>query len=365
MTVSSSRWSPVLLVALAAATSLSAQPNGSPPRVLPDGPGREIVQRVCGSTCHGAELVIGKGNTRDGWGATVNSMISRGAKASDSELTEIVDYLARNLPPKTGAAGAGGSGFLGAGADDAHVVDPAAANRGRAIYIAQCVTCHGSTARGGDGPPKQHGPDLVRSLLVLKDRYGSLIGAFLKAGHPTQSGKPSSDIDGTGVIDLAHFLHQKVTDTLRSGPYNKPINVLTGNAKDGEAYFNGAGGCAKCHSVSGDLAGISGKYAPEALQQKFVFPRTFAPTRGARRAVPKEVTLTVTPASGAAVTGTVIHLDDFNVSLRDKDGEYHTWKRTASLQVIKNDPYQAHVDLLDRYTDKNIHDIVAYLETVK
>jgi len=292
-------------------------------------------------------------------------MVSRGAKANETELTEIVDYLAKNLPPRTGAAGAGGSGFLGAGADDAHIVDNFAADRGRKVYISECVTCHGSTARGGDGPPAQKGPDLVRSLMVLKDRYGSMIGAFLKAGHPTQSGKPSASLSGAEVIDLAHFLHLKVTDTLRSGPYNKPINVLTGNAKAGEEYFKGEGGCVKCHSVTGDLAGVGAKYAPEALQQKFIFPTTFAPSRGGKRIPPKEIVLTVTPASGPAVTGTLVHLYDFDVSVRDRDGEYHSWKRTAALKVVKSNPYEAHIQLLDRYSDKNIHDIVAYLETVK
>ena len=73
----------------------------------------------------------------------------------------------------------------------------------------------------------------------------------------------------------------------------------------------------------------------------------------------------MTPAGGRTVSGTLVHLDDFNVSLRDSAGDYHTWKRTPSLQVKKIDPYQGHIDLLDEYTDKNIHDVVAYLETLK
>ncbi len=347
-------------------------PRGGPPRPparsLPDGPGKDAVQRACGATCHGPEIVAGKGYSRDNWAAVVNGMIARGARVNASEFGEIVDYLARSVPPRTGAPGAGGAGFIGAGPDDAHVVDPVAAERGKSVYVAECITCHGNKARGGPDslPPAERGHDLVRSLVVLKDRYGATVGAYLKKGHPTQSGNPSASIEGARLMDLAHFLHLKVTDTLRSGPYSRVINVLTGNPGAGKEYFNGAGGCNRCHSPTGDLAGVGGKYEPAMLQQKFLFPRTFGFGRGGRGAGnPKPVTLKVTPAGGATVSGVLVHLDDFNVSLRDAGGEYHSWKRSPSLKVEKSDPYAAHDELLDKYTDKNMHDIVAYLETLK
>ena len=94
---------------------------------------------------------------------------------------------------------------------------------------------------------------------------------------------------------------------------------------------------------------------PVNIQERFMFPR----------ARTKKPTITVTPASGAAITGTLVHIDDFDVSLRDDKGEYHSWKRTAALKVVKNNPLQAHIELLDKITDKNMHDIVAYLESLK
>lgn len=362
----------LLLAPFLTATLAAQGPRGVPPRpvsrALPDGPGKNIVQSVCGATCHGPEIVAVKGYSRNNWAAVVNGMISRGAKASAAEFGEIVDYLAKNLPPRTGTPGAGGAGFIGAGPDDAHVVDTAAAERGKSTYVAECITCHGNKGRGGPDslPPPQRGADLVRSLVVLKDRYGAVIGDFLKKGHPTQGGKPSASIQGAQLTDLAHFLHLKVTDTLRSGPYSEVINVLVGDVKAGQEYFAGAGGCNKCHSPTGDLAGVGRKYEPPMLQQKFLFPRTFGFARGGRGiSAAKPVTLKVTPAGGATVSGVLVHLDDFNVSLRDAAGDYHSWKRTPALKVEKNDPYAAHVELLDKYTDKNMHDIVAYLETLK
>jgi mono/diheme cytochrome c family protein len=366
---------PLPLLLLAALPLLSQPPGGGrpKPRTLADAPGRDLVQRVCGSSCHGPEVVTGKGMARNNWSAVVNGMISRGAKVTESEFTEVVDYLAKNYPP--GAGLGRGGGVLGGGPADGHVVDPEAADRGKVIYIAECVTCHGAKARGGADslPPKQKGSDLVRSLIVIKDRYGAGIGAFLKAGHPMQSGKPSSSLDGPQIIDLSHFLHQKFMDTIRGGPYSQPINVLTGNPKEGEAYFNGAGGCNACHSVTGDLKGIGTKYDPVTIQQKFLFPKTFALGRGGgggprggggAPSQQKPVMVKVT-TGGKTITGTLVHLDDFHVALREADGEYRSFARTASVKVEKDDPYKRHVELLDIITDKNMHDMTAYLESLK
>lgn len=354
---------PCLLAALLLPTLAAAQPKS--PMQFPDAPGREVVQKVCG-VCHGAEVVIAKGQTRQEWQQVIASMVTRGAKGSDEEFGQVLNYLVTNFPPKpaaaTPAAAVPRRRGGGAGPDDVQVVDTAAADRGRTTYIAECITCHGPKARGKDG-----GPDLVRSLVILHDRYGSTVGPFLKKGHPMQSGRQSAGLTQPQVQDLSHFLHQRVNDTLRSGPYSKVINVLTGDAKAGAAYFHGPGKCESCHAASGDLAAIASRYDPPTLQQRFLFPQSLGFGRrggvaGSRRLA---LTVTVTPPSGPAVTGLLLSLDDFNVSLRDDAGQYHAWKRTPDLKVEKHDPYAAHVALLDEISDKNIHDVVAYLETLK
>src|SRR3954471_24900731 len=172
------------------------------PAQFPDAPGKDVVQRVCAS-CHGAEVTLAKGRTRQQWSEVIVSMVSRGAKGSEQELAQVLDYLTKVLPPDTGAARpatAAPRRTPSAGPMDVHVVDVAGADRGRTIYIAECITCHGPKARGKDDTA-----DLVRSVEVLHDRYGSTLGPFLKKGHPMQSGHPSASLTTAQVADLAHF----------------------------------------------------------------------------------------------------------------------------------------------------------------
>jgi cytochrome c oxidase cbb3-type subunit 3 len=237
----------------------------------------------------------------------------------------------------------------GPGPGDKQSVDATAADRGKTTYIAECITCHGAKARG-----TEDGPDLVRSLVVLRDRYGNELGSFLRKGHPTQSNRPASSLTEKQIEELSHFLKQRFTETLRSSPTYRVQNVLTGDAKQGAAYFSGAGRCNSCHSPLGDLAGIGRKYDPPTLQQRFLFPQRTRP-----------VTVTVTPLSGSPVTGSLVRMDDFNVALRDSSGQYRSWTRTRDLKIEKNDPYSGHAELLDKYTDKDIHNVVSYLETLK
>jgi mono/diheme cytochrome c family protein len=327
---------------------------------------RETFQRVCGA-CHSVQTVTSQRRSRAQWQESINSMITRGAKATDEEFSLILDYLAAQYGPSSpggpGAAPGGGRGRGAAfspGPADKQVIDEAAALRGRKVYAAECITCHGTHARGSE-----RGADLVRSEIVLHDRYGSTIGPFLRKGHPTQT-TPADQLTEAQIVDLSHTLHQEVYNTLRAALQIQ--NVLTGDPKAGAAYFHGAGRCSTCHSPEGDLAHIASRMDPPALQQGFLFPGGRGGRgrgRGAATAAAKPVTVTVTPPTGAVITGTLVHIDDFNVSLRDGAGEYHSFKRTPALKVVTHDPAQTHHELLDRYTDQNIHDIVAYLETLK
>src|SRR5206468_540025 len=122
-------------------------------------------------------------------------------------------------------------------------VDTASADRGRRVWASECITCHGTQARGTDT-----GPNLVRSVLVLHDRYGSELKPFLKKGHKTQSGTPSASLTDEQVVDLANFLRERVNDSFRGSPLFTVQDILTGDRSAGAAYFNGDGKCTSCHS---------------------------------------------------------------------------------------------------------------------
>ena len=233
------------------------------------------------------------------------------------------------------------------GPTERQAVDKAAADRGRRVYSQFCINCHGNRAQGTD-----QGPDLIRSVTVLHDRLGSELAPALKKlpNHP-------GDIPADQLADLSHFLKERIEYTAQDRNAAQEPNVLTGNAEAGRAYFNGTGKCASCHSPTGDLSGIARKYSPVALQQRLLFPRA---GRGS-----KPAQVMVKPPSGAAVSGSLERIDDFSVALRDSSGEYHSWRRTPELQVEVRDPYAAHNQMLDIYADSDIHNLVAYLETLK
>jgi cytochrome c oxidase cbb3-type subunit 3 len=229
------------------------------------------------------------------------------------------------------------------------VVDAASASRGRAVYAQHCINCHGSNAKGGP-----NGPDLMRSPTVLRDRLGALIGpamARTPASHP-------SVLTGPQITDLSHFLKDRIEAIARNRNPTEPIRITGGDAEAGRAYFNGAGTCRTCHSPTGDLAGVARRIPDQVnLQQRFLFPNL------ARSA--KQVEVTVMPPSGAAVSGVLVRIDNFSVSLREATGDYRSFTRGPGVRVEVRDPLAAHHALLDTYTDRDIKNVVAYLETLK
>jgi cytochrome c oxidase cbb3-type subunit III len=250
--------------------------------------------------------------------------------------------------------------FCARGQMPAVPVDRESVDRGADIFAQRCAQCHGPDARG-----TQTAPDLIRSLVVLHDRaqqlHGTEMAALLKKA-PTHN----FDFSESQLADISQFLTREVNLTLRSGYSNQPTNMLSGDAHAGEVFFNGAGGCSNCHSPTGDLAGIATKYAPDALQQKFVFPATGRGAGGSAGFGPAaKRRVTVTPPSGKPVSGTLVKIDDFNVSLVDASGANHSWTRVPGMKVEVVDPYAAHIALLDKYTDADIHNMTAYLETLK
>jgi cytochrome c oxidase cbb3-type subunit III len=227
----------------------------------------------------------------------------------------------------------------------------AAAERGRKLFLQSCGFCHGEDATGG------RGPDLVRSTLVAHDVGGNLIGEVIHNGRPAK-GMPALPLTAAQIQDIAAFLHARALAALNSGevPTTYPLSkLLTGNAGRGREYFEGAGGCTACHSTRGDLAHIASKIQPIDLEAKMLYPGYGEKTWP---------TVTVTLASGEKIEGALLHVDEFDVALRDASGQYHSYS-LANVRAEIHDPLAAHRELLGIISQTEMHDLFAFLETLK
>jgi mono/diheme cytochrome c family protein len=268
-------------------------------------------------------------------------------------LAAAAPYLCAQEPPASTATNP-------AAAIAASKQDPAAVERGRKVFATYCAGCHGVAAKGGPGAP-----DLVRSLLVLDDEKGILIAPVIREGRPDK-GMPKLNLTEPQIADVVAWLHVQTYAAGHRTTYEFK-DVVTGNAAQGKAYFNGAGGCSSCHSVTGDLAGIAAKMDPISLQSRWLQPRPTGRRRGAPANSPGTApTATVTLPSGETFSGTIDHIDDFTVSLRDSNNQFHSFTRNGDTPKVEvHDPLQAHTDMLRKYTDADIHNVTAYLVTLK
>ncbi|BCS32492.1 hypothetical protein TBR22_A17070 [Luteitalea sp. TBR-22] len=276
--------------------------------------------------------------------------------------------------PAPRPAGGGGQGGPGGGqgrfpAQQRPKGDPDVIQRGRGIFAGACGPCHGADARGG----QLGGPNLLRSELALNDKAGELMYPVIKNGRPgTQMvASPLPDEDIRAVIAFVHDLQSKI-----GGQGNPPpgeevkLDIVVGDAKAGAAYFTAK--CASCHQPTGDLAGIATRYAePKMLQNAWVsggrMARFGPPAPGAgaprQRAV---TTATITTAAGEKVTGTLVRLDDFTVTIAQADGSQRTFRRNGDVPRVEvTDPLAGHRDLLRVLTDADMHNVTAYLVTLK
>jgi cytochrome c oxidase cbb3-type subunit 3 len=236
--------------------------------------------------------------------------------------------------------------------------DPAIVDKGKTLYSVSCQACHGRDLRGGD----MGGPNLLRSQVALTDQHGELIIPIIQGGRMAQ-GMPNIGLNNEDAGDVAAYVRSVIGTIGRQGAppgETKPLDIVVGDPTRGQAYF--AQHCASCHSSTGDLKSIATTYAdPSRLQARWLSggianPRTSTSTASA------DVIL----ASGQKISGNLVHIDDFIVTLKLDDGTERSFTRTGSLPTVAvHDPLQAHRDMLPRYTDHDIHDLTAYLVTLK
>ena len=276
-------------------------------------------------------------------------------------------------PPAQGGRGRGQATFP---AQQRTLADPAIIARGKTLFEINCRLCHGADLRGGD----MGGVNLLRSNLVLTDQHGELILPVVKGGRNNPGMPvmpPFPQIPDDDVKAIAEYIHS-VAFTMR-GQGNPPpseaavvLNIVVGDASAGKAYF--AAKCSSCHSETGDLQGLATRISdPVQLQNAWVAGGGRGGGRGGRGgrgggAAPNrgEIRVTVTPPGGQKIEGRLDRLDDFIVTLTPADGVQRSFTRNGDVPKIEiQDPLAAHKQLLSTYTDKDIHDVTAYLVTLK
>lgn len=253
----------------------------------------------------------------------------------DGELTSLLHFLTTGESAQTTAG----------------VVTPGAtlSKAGAALFQQNCAFCHGRDAMGGET-----GPDLTQSKLVRKDRTGDEIAKVIHEGRPDNK-MPPFNFSTQETRSIIAFIREREAEAVAHPGGRRGVSVedlQTGNAAAGKRYFEGAGGCAKCHSPSGDLAGIASRHEGLELEERMLYPRD----------VKNHVTVTL--PSGKKISGILAYQDEFTVALTDADGVYHSWPANR-IQFKIDAPVEAHVDLFPKYTDDDIHNLMAYLQTLR
>jgi cytochrome c oxidase cbb3-type subunit III len=261
--------------------------------------------------------------------------------------------------PPAGAAG-GRGGFVSQFPDKPRA-DAVVVARGRNIYDTNCSFCHGEDARGGE----EGGPNLIRSEILLRDQNGELLVPIVQNGLPDR-GMPKFTLNTQQISDIAAFIHSFGISSRDPGR-KRPPSIVVGDARAGESYFKTK--CASCHSPFGDLRGIGTRISdPRILQQTWLMP-VVSGGRGAGPTAPAKVipiTVTVTLDDGQKIDGRLGRIDDFIVTLTQADGATRSFRRDGgSPQIEVHDPLQPHKELLRVYSDKDIHDVTAYLVTIR
>jgi cytochrome c oxidase cbb3-type subunit 3 len=238
-------------------------------------------------------------------------------------------------------------------------------DRGKAIYGVSCAFCHGSDAGGGE-----IGPNLLRSGVVLEDQNGELISPIVH-GARVDKGMPRIDITDAQIADVVAWLHSLHVASRTNTPV-VAINIVTGDATAGRAFFQKT--CASCHSTTGDLKGIATRFPdPKVLQETWLLPGggggrsstgLVSPPPSGLHVPP--LTVTVSLPNGQKVNGELTRIDDFYVGLKESDGTIRGFDREGDTPRVElHDPLAPHRQLLHTYTDKNIHDLTAYMVTLK
>jgi mono/diheme cytochrome c family protein len=238
--------------------------------------------------------------------------------------------------------------------------DAAAVERGRALFVTRygCASCHAADIRGTD-----RGNSLLRSIAVMQDANGELIGRAVRASR-THAGRFSS-LTEAQLYDISQFT--KSFRNIGTGPVEilKPVFPTAGDAVAGRAFF--VANCASCHAVTAgqtspalNLAGVGAGAGTNGLETRNLQQRWLNPTTN------KPTMAVVTLANGQRLEGRANSLDELQLVMTLADGTTRTIERDGdSPRIQMTYPLAFHAELPPKLTDKQIHDVTGYLVSLK
>jgi mono/diheme cytochrome c family protein len=317
-------------------------------------------RKSAGSELYGEHCAICHGEKREGILPGFPPLLGIEHQMSDDKIAEIIRTGKGRMPGFSNLQGGEIAALVRFVTTDEPTAQPLVneagsqetstpAASGERLFQQNCAFCHGRDAMGGES-----GPDLTQSKLVRSDTTGEQIAAVVRGGRPAKK-MPAFSFNNQEIRSLVAFIHEREAAAAAHPGGRRGVAVAdlqTGNAEAGKQYFNGTGGCEKCHSPQGDLAGIASRYEGLQLEERMLYPE------GAKSKV------TVTLASGEKISGTLAYLDEFTVALRDDGGSYRSWA-TSHVKYKVDSPVDAHVQLFSKYTDDDIHNLMAYLQTLR
>lgn len=265
--------------------------------------------------------------------AAVDAISQEGHADSQEDVEQ--DHPSTSLSQRSAATRA----FLGLGV----MPDKVAAARGAPLFVQNCAVCHGQAARGAMGP------SLITSDLLLADEHGEQLVPFLKKGRAGK-GMPGFAMSDQQLRDITEFLHLQVENVANRGTYHV-LNILVGNGSKGKAYVEAH--CMSCHKPE-TFMHIASKYrSPEQLQRNWIWPVR-----------DRNITAAVKTSDGT-ISGRVKQISDFRITVVDKSGETHAIENGPGVEVEMNDPLAAHQRLVRTLANDDMHNVTAYLETLK
>jgi len=264
-------------------------------------------------------------------------------------------------------------------------LDPASVARGDVLYNSlACSSCHGPLGLGGAAGAA----DLTKSALAQTPDTGRTLAAFLQVGRPELGMPPvARALTPAEAADLSAKIRslapppappQATAGGRAAGPplpaalAGQDLSIVIGDPKLGKAYFNSREGrCSSCHAVedgkaspAANLAHVATKYKAEKdLQQQWMLPGrdvNWSPRKD------NTVTAVATFADGHEVRGFLTSVSDFKLVVRDAAGKVTIVPRADGEPKVRlEDRIQAHIDLMDVYQDNDIHNLTAYLTSLK